>query len=183
MSRFPRYNALRRMVDHRNYYDFNYSANYPILSRPWLTAIKQRAFSNLIYFFGGYYSAYSISFGISLIMLDAWIRGDRADPNLRGQLNNPTKPYNEKFLYARGDRTVDKGRWNHNFQCWEKEPNCGRDFDEVYVKKVEQPIQANTLYLIDALDMIDCCIFSKMIAISTAFSLEYAIYRPSADHH
>jgi len=30
---------------------------------------------------------------------------------------------------------ADKGRWNHNFNCWENEKNCGKDYDVYQFKK------------------------------------------------
>ena len=34
----------------------------------------------------------------------------------------------QNYIYYFGDKLEDKGRWNNNFLCWEKDPYCGRDF-------------------------------------------------------
>ena len=39
------------------------------------------------------------------------------------------------YIYNHDNKFTDKGRWNHNFYCWEKDKNCGRDFDWKELKK------------------------------------------------
>ena len=43
------------------------------------------------------------------------------------QGNESMSPF-MNYLEFYGNKIEDKGRWNNNFLCWEKDPYCGRDF-------------------------------------------------------
>jgi len=39
------------------------------------------------------------------------------------------------YIYNHENKVSSKGRWNHNFYCWEKDKNCGKDFDWLEIQK------------------------------------------------
>lgn len=127
-SIISRYNFSRRFVDHRQHHDLNYSINKPILSKAWFGSAKNRLIGSVVYYFGAYVTGATILIGIGLVTIDSlWrMNSDSMRPSLL------TQPYHtpaESFVSLNHDRTLNTGKWNHNFNCWENEKYCGRDFD------------------------------------------------------
>jgi hypothetical protein len=127
-SIIARYNFSRRVVDHRQHYDLNYSINRPILSKAWLGSAKNRFIGSIVYYFGAYVSGAALLIGASIVTIDALYRHYTNHPN-QNLLFSAKRISSERFVYSRHDRTSELGKWNHNFNCWENEKNCGRDFD------------------------------------------------------
>ncbi|KAL4506758.1 hypothetical protein ABPG72_001179 [Tetrahymena utriculariae] len=123
-----RYNFSRRVVDHRQPYDLNFSINSPVGSRVWFKAWKQKAIGNFLNLVGVHYAFYGAGFCILFIVADAWGREKYAQP-YKSQILHGRQPYGHTFVQNYRNQATDLGRWNHNFACYEKQPGCGRDFD------------------------------------------------------
>jgi hypothetical protein len=56
--------------------------------------------------------------------------------NNRGRLQATySKIPHFKYLNHVNNKTDDLGHWNHNFNCFEKEENCGRDIGLTFMTK------------------------------------------------
>ncbi len=126
-------NFTRKSVDHRLPYDFNYALNQSQLSRPWLKAAKTRFVGQMIRGWGLNFSALAICGAVVLAFADAYYRDAYYPPSQGSRFFNPGENLGEKFVFNHKNVRKDTGKWNHLFSCWEKDANCGRDFD--WVKK------------------------------------------------
>lgn len=120
------------MVDHRQLHDLNYARNEPVFTRGWYAATKNRLIGSLVGSFGVYVSGGALVFAMVVAYSDSIYRYLTND-KYQSQLSNPNQLPAEKYLNFANDRTVNTGRWLHNFGCWENEKNCGRDYD--WIKK------------------------------------------------
>lgn len=80
-----RYNFSRRVVDHRQPYDLNFSINKPVGSLLWIKAFKQRVIGNFLNTIGTHYAFYGSMFALTLVIIDAWNR-EKYDQPFKSQL-------------------------------------------------------------------------------------------------
>ena len=129
-----RFNYSRRVVDHRVTYDLNYSINKPSFAQGWKEAYKQRLLGNLMKSYGLYACFTALTTALIVSYADALWRENKP---LSHQSTGFTSSGNRTFHFMKNhkNRLSDLGNWNHNFACFEKDPNCARDFDWVDIKK------------------------------------------------
>lgn len=132
-SIISRYNFSRRVVDHRMYYDFNYALNKPILSKAWWGTAKNRLIGSIVNSFGPYVSGGVLIVGGILVTIDTvWRMNTPHESHISQGYFTPT----QNFFNYNNDFNSSKGKWNHNFACWENDKNCGRDYD--WIKKTKE---------------------------------------------
>lgn len=131
-----RFNFSRRMVDHRVYYDLNYAINRPAFTPGWKTAHVQRFIGNMLKAYGLYVSSAAIVIGLIGAYVDASYR-EYAPESHQSMAYNGGRTTGRSVYFLRNykNQLNDLGDWNHNFACFEKETNCGKDFDLVSVVK------------------------------------------------
>jgi hypothetical protein len=123
-------------VDHRIPYDLNYSINRPAFTQGWKEAYKQRFIGNMIKGYGLYISGAVVLLGIFGSYADALYRESKPLSHQSAAFTGgKTVGRSVHFQREYKNKMNDLGDWNHNFACFEKEPNCGKDFDLVAVKK------------------------------------------------
>ena len=69
-----RYNFSRRVVDHRQPYDLNFSINKPVGSGLWFKAWKQRIIGNFLNTIGTHFAVYGTLAALTFLIGDAWYR-------------------------------------------------------------------------------------------------------------
>ena len=125
-----KFNFSRRVVDHRRPHDLNHAENRPVFNSLWYKALKQRSITKYVRDLPLFSSMY-LPFILGLIVIgDSYYReyfNDGSQPVSR--LTEPNVFWGPKYVLHRGNEDSDLGRWNTVFYCWEKEKNCGRDFD------------------------------------------------------
>jgi hypothetical protein len=127
-----RYNFSRRLIDHRVHADFA-SDTHISFSPGWFQLHKQRITAFAIENPGLLYSMTALMAVFTIPFIDYWVKqrlypeGDKRRSQLERNERGSTSA--EKYLMTKNDHTVDLGKWNTLFRCWEKSPNCGRDFD------------------------------------------------------
>jgi len=132
-----KFNFSRRMVDHRIPYDFNFSINKPILTKPWLGSAKQRFLGSMMYYFGAYFSGGALVIAVTGAFLDAIWRQNRDSKDVKNSiLFEPEPTYGERYVFNNKNKSTNLGKWNHNFSCFEGERFCGRDYN--WIKKPKE---------------------------------------------
>jgi len=125
-----KYNFSRRAIDHRVPHDLNYAINSPVMSKAWLGKAKQRMIGSLIYYFGAYVSGAAIVICTTGVLADAYLRRNKSDVKQSIVYEQRWSTPTERYLFGHKNKTgEDLGTWNHNFNCWSNEKNCGRDFN------------------------------------------------------
>ncbi|KRX06530.1 hypothetical protein PPERSA_05143 [Pseudocohnilembus persalinus] len=121
-----RYNFSRRVVDHRQPYDLNHAINKAPLTPEWYKSTKQRFISKFVQSFAVYSACIGVFAVFGLGVWDAYAREGTDNPSV---LFHPKQQWGQNYLWNHKNADTDLGKWNHNFYCWERSPNCGRDFD------------------------------------------------------
>jgi len=116
------------MVDHRVPYDLNYAINKRQFSKPWRFAMKHLWIPKIIEQWPILTSIYIPFVAFFILIADAEIR-ERTQGSKAISYRNKEKIRNLEYIINHDNKNVDTGRWNHNFSCWENDPECGRDFD------------------------------------------------------
>lgn len=122
-----KFNFSRRVVDHRVPYDLNFAINQPTFTQGWKESYKQRWIGSLIKTYGLYAGFAACFVAIIGVYFDGIWRENRP-------LSHQSASFSGKnsrtlhFLRNYRNENTDLGNWNHNFACFEKDPNCGRDF-------------------------------------------------------
>jgi len=124
-----RYKYSRRVVDHRCHYDFNYAQNKAPFTRAWLGSAKQRMIGSMIYFFGAYASGVAIIICGVAVTADSYYRLNQPGVKPAPVNQSPRVSVATNYLLNHGNKDKNLGTWNHNFNCWTNDKNCGRDFD------------------------------------------------------
>lgn len=138
MSQHPRhttvigkYNFSRRVVDHRIPYDLNHastSTNLKIFYGSW----KQKVIANFLGHFGPFVTVWSVVVVGGFVFYDLYHQRSLLDGQYVPSAARDSNLVGMNYIGNRGNMKTDLGRWNHNFACFERQPNCGRDFDWIY---------------------------------------------------
>lgn len=125
----------RKVADHRVPYDFNYAINKPAFSHGWRDAYKQKWIGIMIKSYALYGSFAVAGFVLVGIYFDSLWRESNPLSHQSSAFkseNNPTV----HFLRHHKNKVDNLGNWNHNFSCYENDPDCGKDFDLPCEKKI-----------------------------------------------
>ena len=89
----------------------------------------------MMYHFGVYTAFAALGLTTTILFIDAWYRElTKEKTGVKGSLLfQPQPSYAERYIFNHNNQTTDLGKWNHNFGCFSKDKNCGRDYD--WIKK------------------------------------------------
>lgn len=131
-----KYNLNRRLADHRVPKDFNSGINKPSLTRAWFKSYSNKVLYEFFYMPGLFMCLGACASAFAYCSFDYMLNNHHTNDDDRGRLQATySQMPNFKYINHVNNHDDHLGKWNHNFECFENEPNCGRDVGLTFIKK------------------------------------------------